>query len=753
MDVNQLPSEVLNQLPGDSGAPRLPYTGIVAPAGQQAAPTAPEIAPNNSAGLGALLTQPQPARPAPGTFAAKLVSAADQLGIPNGPGGWAKSLVGSAVHALGNNSSNVQDAINSVGASLGDASHATDNLKPGQGALSGVMNTLAARNQRLNAQKQQQLQNQLALSREEREKQAASQQSALNTMQMAVHQAQLDRYTKETRDDIYNSNKAASKSREDNGLAVEHGVTETDLQNRISSFKSDDGRHFADKFEAMPTGEAIINGKPVKMYDVVERNGEPVKVTDDEAKFIAANGGPNIAGTTMPNDSLTFLRLQAQRTAAARDAIEAANDRKFSADEKKQLQSDLHTSAVQHAISSTPFDPLEGISQGLAAAQDHINHGQQLLAAAKTPEAQAEAKQYVADAQKELKSLQNVAQFGFNDKERQEHETRRHDMAEEQIKRQQALNPNGGALGNIPQSDGMIKQIADLRAANPSGARVLDKFDNLTQAALMSVAFGDGSVDFDKAFPVRLTKGAPGITAQNAIAVLKQINPNFSEQQYRATANAYKMATNDKNAQAVQSYNNFIQHSAEAVDALTETGRKGPKIWNTVLNKFQNAGYGTDAIRIQSALAPVRGEISLLLSGGYKPGEDEQKVYHTILNDSATPAQISAALQQLAEMGTVRLDNINENYKRVTNKNLPRIIDQKTLDAAKHLGVSPKAYGTLQGLDSNGTIFGSQTPTGANQPNQPAQSVGHQVGDTIVQNGKTFKVTSVDANGKVTGAQ
>jgi len=37
------------------------------------------------------------------------------------------------------------------------------------------------------------------------------------------------------------------------------------------------------------------------------------------------------------------------------------------------------------------------------------------------------------------------------------------------------------------------------------------------------------------------------------------------------------------------------------------------------------------------------------------------------------------------------------------------------------------------------------------QPN--TQSVGHKVGDSIVQNGRTFTVTSVDANGKVTGAQ
>jgi len=45
--------------------------------------------------------------------------------------------------------------------------------------------------------------------------------------------------------------------------------------------------------------------------------------------------------------------------------------------------------------------------------------------------------------------------------------------------------------------------------------------------------------------------------------------------------------------------------------------------------------------------------------------------------------------------------------------------------------------------------FGGQ---GAGAP-APQQSVGHKIGDTITQNGHDFKVTAVDANGKVTAAQ
>ena len=36
---------------------------------------------------------------------------------------------------------------------------------------------------------------------------------------------------------------------------------------------------------------------------------------------------------------------------------------------------------------------------------------------------------------------------------------------------------------------------------------------------------------------------------------------------------------------------------------------------------------------------------------------------------------------------------------------------------------------------------------------EPQQSTGHKVGDSIIQNGRTFTVKAVDKNGKVTDAQ
>jgi hypothetical protein len=731
MDTSALPAEVLNAFPSDSGAPRLPYNGIVAPPGQQAAPTAPDVQ-QNAPGIGALLTAQQPARPAspaPGSFGAKIAAA-----MFNTPGlSWSQKLVAGAVHGIAGNAPNIQNAVNNVSASIGDAAHATDNLKPGQGALSGVANVLAARNARQGAAKQQDFEN----NEKKRMNDALLAESHARLIQTNIG---IQRQSEELRKASLGDSQTYVNAFKDAGYHVDDKISQAELNKRVAADPQFWETHTGGKTTEVPLLGS--DGQPQKdpngnivytpMYSVVDLKTKPVDggniiVTPEMSKYYKTNIGTDLpVGTQLTPEQFANQNAKAHQVADGFRTIEKDNGDTMDASLRDQLRTDLAVPSVTAGLNKYPGKPQKGIAEFRANADQHVAQIQQQLAALQQANPNdpqiAPLQQQLKQVQDDDRALNNVQQHGFTDEAKQQfakdEETERHNRADEQIKRQQVLNPNGGALGNIPQSDGMIKQIADLRAANPSGARVLDKFDNLTQAALMSVAFGDGSVDFDKAFPVRLTKGAPGITAQNAIAVLKQINPNFSEQQYRATQTAYKDATTGKNAQAIQQYNNFIQHSSEAVDVLTETNRKGPKVWNNALNKAQNAGWGTEAIRIQSALAPVRGEISLLLSGGYKPGEDEQKVYHTILSDSATPAQISAALQQLSEMGTVRLDNINENYKRVTGKNLPRIIDQKTLDAAKHLGVSPRAFGTLQGLDSNGTIFGSQTPTGANQTQQ-----------------------------------
>src|ERR1700719_2271818 len=95
----------IQQLHPELQAAAAPLTTSAPPQAQPDAPTGQQDLSSPSEALP--LAQPTPTSTTPltpsglalpdfkpGTFQAKLKSAADQLGIPPGPGGWAKSLVG-----------------------------------------------------------------------------------------------------------------------------------------------------------------------------------------------------------------------------------------------------------------------------------------------------------------------------------------------------------------------------------------------------------------------------------------------------------------------------------------------------------------------------------------------------------------------------------------------------------------------------------------------------------------------------------
>lgn len=144
MDVSQLPQGIQDVI-SDSGSPRPPYNGPLASGPQDA--TAPDLGqPSATATIGDQLQS----KGSP--FLTTLMNGANAASAaspaPTAPGSLFRSLVAGAAHAIGNtgrDSRAVSGIMNAVSGAASDATHATDNLKPGEsGALAGVMNTLAA---------------------------------------------------------------------------------------------------------------------------------------------------------------------------------------------------------------------------------------------------------------------------------------------------------------------------------------------------------------------------------------------------------------------------------------------------------------------------------------------------------------------------------------------------------------------------------------------------------------------------------
>jgi hypothetical protein len=641
-------------------------------------------------------------------------------------------------------------ALNAAGSGLGDARTGGDPSK-GHGWLSAVGATLNARNERMDRVKQQDFEKQERLKADQINLAKANMETVANARNIQFQD-------KTVRDAQAASSAKFIDTLRDN-FKVQDNVSQTELEKlnqdpkfaqthtaRITSYEpvlDASGNAKLDPKTGLPVETPLYSTVNVAPGDM----GKQYTVSADTAKTWADAGLKKIpAGTQMPLSVALDMGAQAQKYGSSLAMLNLGKVQPLPTDVKDEMSEALKSTEVAHALAASPGNVLGGLFDAQATIQDHIQAGQQQLAAAQQKGDQAgiqAAQAYLDHAQQTAKHLDTTIDQGFTEDERKqyvkesqaqakqdaldqknqaiEQEKNRNDSEKNRIDWFKAQHPNGigtggGANGDIPISDGMQQQIDQLRAVNPTGVAILDKYDNTSKAALMSVAYGDGSVDFNHAFPSRLTKGAPGLNSQEALSVIKQINPSWDAHQYKANTDAYKLATTGDNAQAIQQYNNFIQHSAEAVDALGMANRQGPRVWNTALNKMENAGYGTDATRIQAALSGPRGEITLLLAGGYSPKGAEADAVHSIMSDDSTPAQLSTALQQYAKLGTVRLDNINENYKRITGKNLPRLVAPKTLEAAKHLGVDNLTYGTLQSMDSTGTIFGPQTPQGANAP-------------------------------------
>jgi hypothetical protein len=270
---------------------------------------------------------------------------------------------------------------------------------------------------------------------------------------------------------------------------------------------------------------------------------------------------------------------------------------------------------------------------------------------------------------------------------------------------------------NAPLTPELQSQINSLPAPQKA---VLSAYDPNTQSALMSIAFGNGEQDLEKNFPSRLTKGAPGLNTQQALGVLHQLNPQWSEQSYGVKHDAYKSATSGKLADQRDSLNNFIGHAAEAKRISDTFWNSDPRLFKSTINKLSTLGYGTSANALREALEIVNSEALTMIKSGYAATADEIKAQNEINSADATVGQIDADLKVLARMGTVRANTMNGHYKTATGDNFPNLIDTENQNDARYLGIPVEKFYTGGRIGGSGNAPQQQvTQTGA-----PGQSAG-----------------------------
>ncbi len=620
----------------------------------------------------------------PLSFSQKIARAADSLKIPAKPGGWAISLVGAAQKAL----SGIQDT-------LADAATASKEAVPGEGALAALGHIRNAQIQRQQAQQKAQT-----------EQQQAQATIASTNVQRMYHQTLMHQLSDEINDkDIkYGQSQVAAMTDHLTSLGLKPAdvlakdITEAQLQKGLDNQVWKPGED-----TWLPTGSFEVPGKK-------DADGNPLR-----------------------QKTFTVLKVPPQQTLT-----------------KEQV------GRVNQFVPGVKFDPENPPTMSGAAAQSLMEqahqgetvsnlHEQDMLDA-KVKKLTAEAQINAKEAEDRLKKDPNYikarsqakgnligvldylskndpqgasdfiqsygGQKNFDtivDAQTKEAEQIRHDRELEIIAAKKEAKDNN-AVGVVPLTPEVQARIDSL--PDPQ-RKLIGQYDPNTQASLMSIAFGNGEQDLEKNFPSRLTKGAPGLNTQQALGVITQLNPKWSEQSYAVKHDKYKDATTGKLSQQADSLNNFIGHAAQAQEVTDRFFNADPRIFKSVINALEKQTYGTDVVSLEEALDVVNSEFQTMVNSGFAPTTDQREAQATLVNPKATVGQINAALKVMGHMANTRAGTMDNNYFRATGDHFPSLITADNQDAARKLGINVEKF------YSGGRIGGS-----GNAPQQQVTQTG-----------------------------
>jgi hypothetical protein len=167
----------------------------------------------------------------------------------------------------------------------------------------------------------------------------------------------------------------------------------------------------------------------------------------------------------------------------------------------------------------------------------------------------------------------------------------------------------------------------------------------------------------------------------------KELNPNFNTAQVDRRVKMLDNYTNGSEGKQLQSFGTFLDHAGDANHIIQEI-RNGvtPKILNVGINKLEREGWGATASQITAALEPVRKEFEGFLLGGRALYGDDRKAAETILNDASTPAQIQAALKQMATTVTARYGELDSRFKNNMGTDIGTAVGPISAEAYKNAG-------------------------------------------------------------------
>lgn len=540
---------------------------------------------------------------------------------------------------------------------------------------------------------------------------------------------------------------------EASGRLIVEGKTSDDIKKMIDNHELDPTKQTVFLTGRIPAGKDS-NGMPMfrSTYSVVEPAGD-VTVNEKQAKYLEDHGSQKIpVGTRLPSVQFNGLWQNAQGHEASDAARELALSQIHAKVDKANLDHDAETigndDQVRGAITAASTGPKD--SHTLVKAYNALVNNPDFMKVHPNFTRTYPIWAGGGDAKKFETMQENYGKA--QDKNKNNSISMLDDIEkspEKMVGKTDALIPSLEAMIKNPaayaaspaEAQDILKRATDQLAIVKSVAsHELDtkvKEAGAKQKAQNEAELGDvdeliASAKEYELDPEKQFGNRAGMRAAFMNKFLKETGMQWNEGEYLARKQTKQdFRPSGKSGQEVRSLNTFAGHVGTAVDRIPELNNSASPLYNTAMNKIAVQVGSEQYGRMQTALEAVKDEYLNFIKNQHAPTKEELERAESILNPNMSPAQIHGILAQMADTVGIRGGQLQRSYMNTMGgKSYSNLLDPDSDKILKNLGVDTDKMNGVR-----------KTKTG------------QKIGDTITQNGHEYKITAIDANGNITGAQ
>lgn len=613
---------------------------------------------------------------APKTFAQKLAAEVPKLGIgmpppANQPGGWARALVAGAVMAHGGGSSDAQphrDPLNSVLASIGDANTG------GNGALSGIAQTLQNRSQRLDNE-----QKSAAMI-------ARSNVDMLHTQQLVRLNGEASMRTSVTDGNVALATLRASPVSHDGNFKITDGYTSDQLQTMLATKQINPATQ-----TPYPSGVKVVgenkDGTPINRitYSLVTL---PEKVVVDKSFTDFVNSWLPKDQQVPEGSSMTGAQFNAIHQNASN--VKAASEARDKTVEDAKIEKDTRASRLEKVdIGPDLTNALVHNNGDILAARDAIMADPKLSA--------------------RYPHLEEVIREKYGSKVIDVLEEKRGENRSELSKFQNdstRMDSLGKAEAASVHAQGKIDDPATSPTDRKAWTDVKNQSDATTSKMLANKArekadeskikeaaeAGDNSVLVPAALnyqldPAKLVTMRGDSRKRFEAAMLRQ-DPTWNEATYKAKYSTVQaFAPDGKEGKQITSLGVFAGHTGEANSLITTLSNTNSPLFNQARNKMKVALGQPAYDAMQVALEAVGGEYMNFIDAGHAPLKEQAERVAALLDPNKSPREIAGILRQMAQTVVIRAGSLGYSYERQMGKSYGNMLAPDRAEALKGLGI------------------------------------------------------------------